>query len=189
MKATYFFIAIFLASYGIAAAQEITVAADKRLNHDFSQYKTFHWSSQIDSKLDEGHYFLDDLVLKSQIRDAVEAELLGLGYEQDPTEPDLVVSFRVFDEPVQIKGYEGYGTGYFGDEEYRLISDTTTYDVEAGTLLISLVDREEGAMVWHGFASGLIEKDEFIKEKRTIHEAVALIFEEYHANAREYTRR
>lgn len=169
-------------------AQTITVAADHTLNTDFSKYNTFGWTSQVDSEIDEGFYFLNDLVLKSQIRDAVKGELLGLGYTQE-TEPDLLVNFRVFDKPTRIKGYEGYGRDYWDGEEYRLISDTTSYDVEAGTLLISLVDREAGSIVWQGFASGLIDDDEFIKDKGKIHEAANLIFEEYNRRAKEYTRR
>lgn len=169
-------------------AQTITVAADQQLNTDFSKFKTFNWASQVDSELDQDYYFLNDLILKSQIRDAVKSELMGLGYTQD-SNPDMVVNFRVFDRPTQIKGYEGYGVTYWGDEQYRLISDTTTYAVEAGTLLISLVDREEGNIVWQGFASGLIEDDKFIKDEGSIHEAVNLIFEEYNQRAREYSKR
>ena len=173
-----------LASY----AQTITVAADQRLDTDFSRFKTFNWTSQVDSELDEGYYFLNDLILKSQVRDAVKSELMGLGYTLDAN-PDLLVNFRVFDRPTRIKGHEGYGVTYWGDEQYRLISDTTSYDVEAGTLLISLVDREDGAIVWQGFASGLIENDKFIKDESSIHEAVNLIFEEYNQRAREYSKR
>lgn len=170
-------------------AQSITVASDRDLDADFSEYKTFSWTSQVDNELDEGLYFLNDLVFKSKIRDAVESEMMGLGYTETKNDPDLLVNFRVFEEPVRIKGYEGYGTSYWGNEQYRLISDTTSYAVEAGTLLISLVDREEGAIVWQGFASGLIDDDKFIKDEVKIYEAVNMIFEDYNQRAREYTKR
>ena len=171
------------------AQQAITVSSDRNLDTDFEKFKSFGFSSQVDSELDEGLYFLNDLVMKSMIRDAVEAELLGLGYKQSSGEPDLIVNFRVFDEPVTLKGYEGYGTGYWGTEKYRQISDTTSYDVEAGTLLVSMADRESGQVVWQGFASGLIENNTFVKDEGKIHEAVNLIFEEYDQRAREYTRK
>jgi hypothetical protein len=174
---------------GAANAQTITVESDRVLDTDFSGYKTFTLASQVDSDLDEGLYFLNDLVMKAQIRDAVKNEMMGLGYEMDPTQPDLIINFRVFEEPVTLKGFEGYGTGYWGDEEYRQISDTTSYDVEAGTLLVSMADRESGRVVWQGFASGLIKNDEFIKDEGKIHEAVNLIFEEYNQRAKEYTRK
>ena len=168
-------------------AQSITVESDRALNTDFSKYKTFGLASQVDSELDEGFYFLNDLVMKSMIRDAVKDELMGLGYTESD-EPDLIVNFRVFDEPVTLKGFEGYGTSYWS-EEYRQISDTTSYDVEAGTLLVSMADRESGQVVWQGFASGLLENNSFIKDEAKIHEAVNMIFEEYDQRAREYTRK
>lgn len=174
---------------GAAHAQTITVESDRVLDTDFSKYKTFGMASHIDSQLDEGLYFLNDLVLKAQVRDAVKNELRGLGYEQDPNDPDLIVNFRVFDQPVTLKGFEGYGTGYWGDQNYRQISDTTSYNVEAGTLLVSMADRESGNVVWQGFASGLIENNMFMKDEGKVLEAVNLIFEEYNQRAREYSRK
>jgi hypothetical protein len=127
--------------------------------------------------------------MKAVIRDAVKAEMLGLGYQLQSQEPDLIVNFRVFDKPVTLKGYEGYGTAYWSDQRYREASDTASYKVEAGTLLVSMADRESGKVVWQGFASGLIENDAFIKDEGKIREAVNLIFEEYNQRAKEYTRK
>lgn len=181
---------LFLMLVGIASsyAQSITVASDKRLNTDFSKYKTFYWASQVDNTLDEGFFFLNDLIFKANVREAVAAELQGLGYTLEPNNPDLIVNFRVFEEPVRLKGQEGYGSTYWG-EQYRSISDTTSYEVEAGTLLVSLVDRQNGEIVWHGFASGLIDNDKFIKDEGKIREAANLIFEEYGLRAKEYSRK
>lgn len=170
--------------------QNITVKSDRSLDTEFDSYKSFYWSSQADAWLDEGGmYFLNDLGMKSIIRDAVKAEMMGLGYQLQSYEPDLIVNFRIFDKPVTLKGYEGYGTSYWGSEKYRTVDDAKSYDVEAGTLLVSLADRESGAVVWQGFASGLIENNVFIKEEGRIREAVNLIFEEYNQRAKEYTRK
>jgi hypothetical protein len=174
---------------GAVRAQTITVKSDRDLDADLSKYKTFYWSSQTDSWLDEGMYFLNDLMMKSVIRDAVKGELMGLGYQMLSYEPDLIVNFRVFDKPVTLKGYEGYGTSYWGDQRYRDISDTTSYRVDAGTLLVSMADRESGKVVWQGFASGLIKDNAFVKDEGKIREAVNLIFENYNQRAKEYTRK
>jgi hypothetical protein len=184
-------IAVFIltASISYAYAQSIIIASDRDLDADFTSYKTFNFASQVDDKLDAGYFFLNDLLLKSEIRDAVKSELMGLGYKMETTEPDLIVNFRVFEKPVQLKGTEGYGTTFWGGEQYRDISDTTTYNVDAGTLLVSLVDRENGGIVWHGFASGLIDNDKFIKDEVKIREAVNLIFDEYGLRAKEYSRK
>jgi Domain of unknown function (DUF4136) len=171
-------------------AQTISVHSDRALNTDFSKYKTFYWSSQADAWLDEGGiYFLNDLGMKAMIRDAVKSELMGLGYQIDSYEPDMIVNFRVFDKPVTLKGFEGYGSSYWSGQPYRSISDTTSYNVEAGTLLVSLADRKSGQVVWQGFASGLIENNAFVKEEGRIREAVNMIFDEYNQRAKEYTRK
>src|SRR5688572_16740688 len=89
-----------------AGAQSITVESDQSLDTDFRNYKTFYWSSQADAWLDEGGiYFLNDLGMKAVVRDAVKGELMGLGYQLQSHEPDLIVNFRVFDRPVSLKGY------------------------------------------------------------------------------------
>src|SRR5688500_1034344 len=94
-------------------AQTITVKSDRVQDSDFSDYKTFYWASQVDSWLDEGLYFLNDLTMKAMIRDAVKGELMGLGYGLQSQDPDLIVNFRVFEKPVTIKGFEGYGASYW----------------------------------------------------------------------------
>ena len=170
-------------------AQTITVKSDRSLESDLSEFKTFYFSSQADAWLDEGVYFMNDLHMKAVIRDAVKAEMMGLGYQLQSHEPDLIVNFRVFDKPVTLKGYEGYGTSYWSDQRYREASDNASYEVEAGTLLLSMADRESGKVVWQGFASGLIQDNAFIKDEGKIREAVNLIFEEYNQRAKEYTRK
>ncbi|HYG19977.1 MAG TPA: DUF4136 domain-containing protein [Ohtaekwangia sp.] len=169
-------------------AQEITVKGDRELGTDFGQFKTFYWASQVDQELDPGMYFLNDLVFKSDVRAAVQAEMEGLGYRLEPASPDLIVNFRAFDEEVRIKSYADYGDGYWGASEMRDVSDTTSYVVEPGTLLISLVDRKKGSLVWQGFASGLIDNNTFIKDEGKIREAVNLIFDEYGMRATDYDR-
>ena len=171
------------------SGQSIKVESDRSLNADFSKFKTFYFSSQADAWLDEGLYFLNDLYMKGMIRDAVKGELMGLGYRMQSYQPDLVVNFRVFEKPTTIKGFEGYGTSYWGTEKYRDISDKTSYDVAAGTLLVSIADRKSGSIVWQGFASGLIDNNTFVKDESKIRQAVNMIFNEYGERAKEYSRR
>jgi hypothetical protein len=172
-------------------AQQITVRSDQAEDVDYSKYKTFNWASHVSNELDAGIYFLNDLILKAQIREAVKAELMGLGYEltENADQANLIVNFRVFDQPVTLKGMEGYGDNYWGETNYAGISETVSHDVEAGTLLLSLADRESGKVVWQGFASGLIDNNRFIKDEVKISEAVNLIFDEFNQRAKEYTKK
>jgi len=169
-------------------AQKIVVKADRELGTDFGSYKTFAWASHVGTESKSELYFLHDLTFKAEVRKAVEHELQGLGYRVKTDAPDLLVNFRVFDQTAKIKGYEGYGQGYWGDKEYRQASDTATYTVAPGTLLVSLVDQKQGVMVWQGFASGLIKGDAFLKDEQKIKEAVSLIFTKFGMRATDYDR-
>jgi hypothetical protein len=188
MKGLFLVICVCLAvADTFAQKAHIRVESDKVLNQDFSKFRTFDFSSMIDSDLEAGLYFLNDLVFKSQLREAIQEELMGLGYKMDKTNPDLIVNFRVFEEPTSLKGFAGYGPSYWGNTSYRQISDKTTYDVKAGTLLVSLADKKNSQVVWQGFASGLIDDDKFVKDKATIRQAVNLIMDEYGVRVNKYS--
>lgn len=174
---------------GLAQAQNVTVDADKKLNTDFSKYKTYAWTSQVDSKLDEGYYFLNDLVLKDRIRNAVRFAMDGRGYKFSRQSPDLLVNFRVFEKPTTIKGYTGYGTTYFGTNEVREPEDQTTFNVKAGSLILNLVDTKTGQVVWRGLASGLTNDNGFDRQENKIKQAVNLIFDKFGYRADQYSSR
>lgn len=180
---TVFIAAALLLTASLTQAQNVTVDADKKLNTDFSKYKTYAWASQVDNQLDEGFYFLNDLALKKRIRDAVGFAMAGRGYKLTRQSPDLLVNFRVFDKPVSIKGFTGYGTTYFGANEVREPEDVTTFEVQAGSLIVNMIDMKTGQVIWRGLASGLTNSNGFDRSDNKIKQAVNLIFEKYNARA------
>jgi hypothetical protein len=182
-------LALLCLTAGSLSAQRVQVNADKELNHDFSQYKTFAWASQVDSKLDEGVYFLNDLVLKDRVRNAVQHELEGRGYKFSRQSPDLIINFRVFDKPTTIQGYSSYGVSYFGTMEMRDPEDVRTFELEPGSLIVNIIDTKTSRMVWRGFASGLMKDNVFNRDDAKIKQAVNLIFNEYGQRADGLTSR
>lgn len=178
MKTILISIALLLFA-SVSWAQNITVDADKKLNTDFSKYKTYMWASQVDSDLDPGFYFLNDLALKKRVRDAVRFSLEGRGYKFTRQSPDLMVNFRVFEKPATIQGYTGYGTTYFGNNEVREADDKTTFEIKAGSLIVNLIDLKTGQVIWRGLASGLTNTNGFDRDENRIKQAVNLIFEKY----------
>lgn len=185
MKKVIIATALFLVA-SLTQAQQITVDADKKLNTDFSKYKTYAWASQVDSKLDPGFYFLNDLTLKDRIRESVRFAMDGRGYKYARQSPDLLVNFRVFDKPASIKGFTGYGTTYFGVGEVRDPEDATTFDVQAGSLIVNLIDTKTGQVVWRGLASGLTNTNGFDRNENKIKQAVNLVFDKYTYRADQY---
>lgn len=172
-----------------SGAQVIDVHSQKDPDTDFSRFRTYSWASQIEDVLDEDRFFLNDLVFKADTRDAVRRELESRGYRVDRNKPDLIVNFRVYDRKATLKGYQGYGSRYWHMDEYNPARDIKSVEVEAGTLIISLLDRARGVVVWQAYASGLGNAGAFEKEEGKIREAVNLIFEDFGIRVNEYTRR
>jgi hypothetical protein len=88
-----------------------------------------------------------------------------------------------------LNTYESYGAAFWGDVEFQTPADSVNTELQAGTLIICIVDRKAGKVLWQGVASGLIENNKFIKEEEKIREAVKLIFGQYKYLASEYTKR
>ncbi|KAA9327523.1 DUF4136 domain-containing protein [Hymenobacter busanensis] len=150
---------------------------------NFRSYKTYGWASQVmDSQ--NNSYFLNDAAYKTRIKDAVEHELNARGYTYQASNPDFMVNFRVFDQPTEIKNPSNYGQGFWTNNEARGFSARPTYKLDAGSLIVQLVDVKGGDLVWQGYASGLLNGDQMDKEATRIDKAVSDVFERYSYNAR-----
>lgn len=182
----FFFLAAFALVASLTQAQTVTVDSEMRPNTDFSRYKSYAWASQVDNKLDPGLYFLNDLVLKKQIRDAVGFAMDGRGYKFMRQNPDLLVNFRVFDKPTTIKGYTSQGSDYFSASEVQSLGDEQDIQVQPGTILVNLVDNKTDQVIWTGLASGLTTNNGFDRQQGKIREAVNLIFNRFNYRADSY---
>ncbi len=178
-------VVLFLFCFSTARGQEITVRSFKGGDVDFRKYQRFFWAAQVDNQSDESGYFNGDLFLKADIREAVHEELGIRGLVRSERDPQLLVNFRIFDNGALLTGSGGYGYSYWKREEiiYSLEFSSDEIEVDPGTLIISLLDKDTGRIVWQGFASGLA-KD---KDEGLVRDAVRLIFEQYRSS--EYTRR
>lgn len=176
-----FFVAMLAFATNLAQAQKqnVTVDSEAKPNIDFSKYKTYVWASQVDNKLDPGLYFLNDLVLKKQVRDAVGFSMDGRGYKFTRQNPDLIVNFRVFDQATTIKGYTSAGSDYFSPGELQSLGDEQDIKVQPGTILINIIDNKTDQAIWQGLASGLTTDNGFDRQQGKIREAVNLIFNKY----------
>jgi len=181
MKSAIIGICAILATCILGQAQEkqITVAANELSGADFSKYRTFGFSPMIIGDRDADIFFLNDLILKSRIREAIDDELMGLGY-RPADNPDLLVTFRVFEAPTTLTTVEDQGgSRLWGGSSFSGVGDFQKHEVKAGTLLMSIADRKTSQVVFEGFASGLIDNNRFIKDEVKIREAVNLILTKY----------
>jgi hypothetical protein len=145
--------------------QQPTVRAKTKLNTDFGKYKSFAWTETAGAN--------------DFIQDAIRDELLARGYQQNDLNSDLIVSYIILDKRTSVTGYvNDYPTEVAG-EEVRQPADTTTYTLEPGTLMISMIDRKTSQVVWDGFASGLSTPESFSSTPEKAKEVVRRIFDEF----------
>ena len=153
-------------------------------NPDFSQYKTYSWASQVQDE-QSNTYFLNDLVFKTMLRDAVAHEMASRGYTYQQGSGDLVVNFRVFEQPTELKTTENLGQGYWATSEPYAYNSQRQGEVQLdkGSILVQMIDRQKGEEVWQGYASGLTDGDVFNKDKDRVYQAVGAIFDKYNHRA------
>lgn len=182
----FLFITALCLTASFTQAQDVIIDSETQPNVDFGKFKTYAWASQVDSKLDSGQYFLSDLALKKQIRDAVSYAMDGRGYKFTRQNPDLIINFRVFDKPTTMKGYTGGNSGYFNASEVQGIIDEQEIQVKEGTILVNIVDTKTDQAIWRGLASGLTSNNSFNRQEGKVREAVNLIFNRYEYRADKY---
>ncbi len=173
-------VALFLAA---CSNKSYTVDAVGNANASPADANTYGFASQVDNKLDEGLFFFNDLILKAEIRDAVKHEMDSRGYTFTASQPDLVVNFRVFDKPAEIQSVDQLGSNYWATGEINGYTNPQTVRLEEGSVMVHLVDRKTGKLVWQGYASGLMDGNVFTKEGNRIDEAVSMVFDKFNYRA------
>lgn len=128
-------------------------------------------------------------MMNSSIKQNIEAELEGRGYEKSMSSPDLLITYRVLEKPAEVRGFLGEPEEIMGGEEVRTYDDTTTYNLEPGTLMIGLIDAKSSESVWEGYASGLQQGSEFTRNDKTIKEAIHQIFQQFDYTSKDKARK
>ncbi|MCX6238110.1 MAG: DUF4136 domain-containing protein [Bacteroidia bacterium] len=149
----------------------IKVSTDYDRKADFSKYKTFNFSKEVDKVT------LNDLN-RRRLKDAISKEMQAKGF-QISTTPDVLVN-------AFVKGKTKYSatanTFYNGGMYYRGFGSSSTYvDVNKsieGTLFIDLIDVQEKKMIWEGVAEGLVNPRTETREDK-INSVVAMIFKNF----------
>jgi hypothetical protein len=152
-----------------AACAPIAVTSFAQRGVDVAAYRTFAWERietdvPGDPRLDNNPFFHEYL------RDAVERELLGRGYEHTSLQPDLFVHYHATAQQRVLVGDQQVGR-----EQCRGCA-AEVYD--EGTLLVDLTDARTGALVWRGVAqSGLTAVvNNQLRMEETIDRVVTRIF-------------
>lgn len=157
----------------MAGCSGIKVSTDYDRKADFTKYKTFNFSKEVDKVT------LNDLN-RRRLKDAITKEMEAKGFQVSNTPDVLVNAF--------VKGRTKYtataNTNYMGGPfmYYRGWGSSNTYvDVNKsieGTLFIDLIDVQEKKMIWEGVAEGLVNPRTETREEK-INSVVAMIFKSF----------
>ena len=155
----------------MAGCAGIKVSTDYDRKADFSKYKTFNFSKEVDGVT------LNDLN-RRRLKDAITKEMEAKGF-QIATTPDILVN-------AFVKGKTKYSatanTYYNGGMYYRGFGSSNTYvDVNKsieGTLFIDLIDVQAKKMIWEGVAEGLVNPRTETREDK-INSVVQMVFKNF----------
>ena len=160
------------------------VGKNKSLNADFESIKTYAWTSDIDKIPTDivfiglnGVYIFNNKSGRKMIKDAIQYELSAKGYKMVETNPDMLLSFKVLEQPASLRTTNGYATLWTG-EKIRTADNVSYTDVKPGTLIIDIVKADQNKQIWQGFVSGILRPD-MMNDQSHIRNAVSMVFKQF----------
>ena len=203
LQKNLFALLLTLAAAPLMAQNNYTISSNRDREAAFKEYKTYAWAKQAssDRMLD---YSGKDVGLKNQIKSAIKHEMTALGYEESTTNPDILINYRIFEEPIEVEGHENYfrDANYWSEGEIKAgtvgvlplnemgtpagslaggANQTQKYYFDKGTILVQMVDAERGEVVWQGYASGIMKDGRFDKTQENVVKAISMIYGDYNS--------
>ena len=133
---------------------------------------------------------------KKKIKEAIKYEMESRGYEFLEEGGELLVDFKVLHGEADVQNFQGSeygstwgsnfgGVGATGGGTTGGMADINenTLNLEEGTVVVNMLDKEKGEVVWQAFATDIADEEGELVN--TEEEVVASIFEEYLTSADE----
>jgi len=170
-----FLISFMLLAFGLwGCAKPTTVSHTFDEEADFSSYHSWFWLDGIPAMKD---VLLGGDMTDQFIRRAITNELISKGLKVQVDNPDLLVKFSTsFRQAVSsMPGDLGYSYQWRWVRQAPGKGEPQSYS--KGTLVVDLIDRKTGLLVWQGSASGAVSDEQEAQGK--IPQAVKDIFAPY----------
>jgi len=158
---------------------------NKSPNADFKDIKTYAWTSDIDNIPTDkvligsnGVFIFNYESSRKMIKEAIQYELSAKGYRMVETNPDMLLSFIVLEQPASLRTTQGYVTVLSG-EKVRTEDNVSYTDVNPGTLIINMNKTDK--QIWQGFVSGILKADE-MNDQSKVRNAVSTVFKQFSYN-------
>ncbi|WP_114781585.1 DUF4136 domain-containing protein [Botryobacter ruber] len=128
-------------------------------------------------------------VLDKHVKRAIEEELEQKGLQKVTTNPDLLVAYDVsVSVPIELDKPSlyapGFGYSYAWEAGYRYKYGTSRIEgfrpvdlYKEGTMIIDIIDRASGELIWRGWSEGLIRN--FNANYNKVKENVQLILDKF----------
>ena len=142
-----------------SCAVRVSTSYDRQV--DFSQYKTFCWLQGCEFTFTGPEYLNNELILDF-VRTGILEEMKKKGYVYDEENADLLIDFHVTVENRETQVYR------FEESRFILldpIQDSDIYYFLEGTIIMDLVERESGRMIWRSEARRYLELNPELTEE------------------------
>ncbi|MEC4728245.1 DUF4136 domain-containing protein [Shewanella sp. D64] len=175
----------------LSACSSMRSSSDYDPAINFSDIKTFAW---VEQKSQDNSYHLDGL-MDQRVRAAVDKQLAlkGLKLTNAETADVLVNYLTKVDKKINVDtfntnygynpygyGYNPYGYGYGWGMSRSMNTQTTVREYEVGTLILDMIDRESGRLIWRGTVTDTIRNENTPGERvGIVNEAVSSMLMDY----------
>lgn len=141
---------------------------------DFSEYKTFCWLNGCEFTY-TGPTYLNDSLLREKIKNSIIAELNKKGFTQNDNQPDLLIDFHI-----SVKNESSIIYHHNDDDHYNYkpFPEEEIINYLKGTIVIDMVDKSAGKMVWRSEAIGYMDTHPDLSEKN-IRKGIAIALKNF----------
>lgn len=142
---------------------------------DFMKYKSFCWMSGCEFDF-KGPQYLNDSLLRENLKNAIVKELESKGLREDNNNPDLLVGFTITvkDEQAIIYHWLDDTPVYY----QPLHDEREVINYLKGSLIIGMADKTESRIVWQSEAVGYMELNPDLSEKN-IRKGIKLVLKDF----------
>ncbi|WP_076407905.1 DUF4136 domain-containing protein [Shewanella sp. UCD-KL12] len=163
---------IAVVALALSACSSLKTSSDYDPAANFNDVKTYAW---VAKKTQDTTYHLDGL-MDQRVRAAVDSQLAAKGITiTDAAEADILVNYLTkVDKKINVDTFNtnyGYNPYYGSRWGYSgsMNTQTTVREYEVGTLILDMVNRETGKLIWRGSVA------DTIRDKNTPEERVEVI--------------
>jgi hypothetical protein len=140
--------------------EEIEIFTDMEEATDFDEYETYFWS--VDGKIGEDTWISMNTLKAAMIQDALEYKFDAEQYEMNPENPDIIISYHVFEDGYNVENYTPNPPFEFRYRENKAKLEKIT----PGTLIVSIFSPEKGKVIWEGYATNVVEENNSLRENQ-----------------------